>query len=155
MKKFLKTGIHISSLPIFIILISFSSGCGGSSPQMMNVSLNCDDNCNNTNAIVLTIYQLKNADKFRNTSFESLIRSPEDALGDDIIPDSKYEKTLVPGEGLQLKDLKIKENAMYLGVLGDFHSPAKDGWHQIITLNPDIKRIQILVHENSLSYSLK
>lgn len=129
----------------------FINGCG-SSPQTINISLNCDDDCNNTNAVVVRIYQLRNAEKFKSTSFESLMQNAEEVLGDDIIPNSKYEKTLIPGESILLKELQIKQDATYLGVIGDFNSPAKDGWQQLIPLNEDIENLKISVHENSLSF---
>lgn len=126
------------------------SGCG-SSVQMVNVILQCDENCNENNAIVVKIYQLKNSEKFRHSSFESLLKNPDAALGDDLIPNSKYEKTLIPNENIQLGDLEIKKEAAYLGIMGDFYSPAKDGWQQIIPIDSDLENLTILIHENSLS----
>ncbi|MCX6151866.1 MAG: type VI secretion system lipoprotein TssJ [Ignavibacteriales bacterium] len=134
----------------FLVTSFVLSGCGG--VQTVKINLKCDDDCNNNNAIVIRIYQLKNADKFRNASFESLIRSPEEILADDLIPNSKFEKTLVPGESVQSKEIEIKKDAAYLGVVGDFFSPAKDGWLQIISLDSGNDKFEIVVHENSLSY---
>jgi type VI secretion system VasD/TssJ family lipoprotein len=125
-------------------------GCGGG-VQSLKVNLRCDGDCNGNNAIVVRIYQLKNADKFSHASFESLLRNPEATLSDDLIPDSKFEITLVPDQTFQIKDYTIKDGAKYIGVVGDFHSPAKDGWMQVIPVNSDIDGMKILVHQNYLS----
>jgi type VI secretion system VasD/TssJ family lipoprotein len=135
-------------LILFLFSLLFINGCGGA--QTISIDMNCDKNCNGNNAIVVKIYQLKNADKFRNASFESLISNPEEILGDDLIPNSKYEKTLIPDETFQVSEYEIKPEAAYLGIVGDFYSPAKDSWQQVI-LASDIDNLKIMIHENSLS----
>ena len=137
-------------LTIFYFLLIIIYGCGGGT-QAVKINLKCDGDCNGSNAIVIRIYQLKNADKFSHASFESLLRSPEATLSDDLIPDSKFEITLVPDQSFQLKDYALKGGANYIGVVGDFHSPAKDGWLQVIPINPDINALRILIHQNYLS----
>ncbi len=130
-------------LIIFIYCLSFALlGCGGGI-QTVKVNLDCDNDCNGNNAIVVRIYQLKNSDKFSHASFESILRNPDATLADDIIPDSKFEITLVPGQTFQLKDYALKQGAKYIGVVGDFHSPAQDGWLQIIPVNSDIDAVKI------------
>lgn|GEM_PF-2162344 len=139
---------------MIIFLILFIAGCG-SSAQNLKVNLNCDDDCNDSNAIVVRMYQLRNTEKFNSTNFESLIRDPEEVLGDDVVPNSKFEKTFTPGEKIQMDNLELKEGALYLGVLGDFHSPSNDGWKTIIPLNEKLEQISIHIHENYLSFSVK
>ena len=137
-------------LIFFLGILNILSGCGGGS-QALKVNLKCDGDCNSSNAIVIRIYQLKNADKFSHASFESLLRNPEATLSDDLIPDSKFEITLVPDQAFQIKDYSIKSGANYIGIVGDFHSPAKDGWNQVIAVNQEITSLKILVHQNYLS----
>lgn len=140
-----------NALLFIVLFFSFIlAGCGGG-PQIINVNLHCNDNCNNDNAVVIKIYQLKNAEKFRHASFESLVRNPEELLGDDIIPNSKIEKLLVPGETHDIKELELKSDASFIGILGDFHSPATDGWKQIVSVDSDLGKIKVTVLENSLS----
>src|SRR5690606_27152575 len=132
-----------------LIIVSFIfSGCGG--VQTISLDMVCDDDCNGNNAIVIKIYQLKNADKFRNAGFESLISNTEVVLGDDLIPNSKYEKTLIPDESFEIPEYEIKPEAAYLGIVGDYYSPAKDSWQQVIPAS-DISSVKITVHENSIS----
>lgn len=141
---------------IFTVIIIFIYGCGGSKetvPPLM-VSLSCDENCNESNAIVIRMYQLRNSDRFESKSFESLVRDPEAELEDDIVPETKFEKTMTPGEKIQIDKLQLKEGAIYLGVIGDFHSPAKDGWKTLIPLNAEMQNINIFIHNNFLSFNI-
>lgn len=126
------------------------TGCGGG-PQTLNLNLHCNENCNNDNAVVIKIYQLKNAEKFRHASFESLMRNPEELLGDDIIPNTKVEKLLVPNETHDFNNVELKSEAAFVGILGDFHSPASDGWKQIIPIDSDLRNVKVTILENSLS----
>jgi type VI secretion system VasD/TssJ family lipoprotein len=134
---------------LLFVALFLSPGCGGM--QTISLDLNCDDDCNNSNAIVIRIFQLKNADKFKTTSFESLIRNPEEILKTDLIPDSKFEKMIAPGDSLQVDDIEIKSEAKFLGIVGDFHSPAKDDWLKVISLDSGVDNLKIVVHKNSLT----
>ncbi|MCW8806070.1 MAG: type VI secretion system lipoprotein TssJ [Ignavibacteriaceae bacterium] len=141
----------LKSFIIFMIFISLIllAGCGGA--KTMSVEVISDNDANNGNAVVVKIYQLISGDKFRYASFESLLKNPDETLGSDVIPGSKYEKTMVPGENFKLNELELKSGAAYLGIIADFHSPANDDWKQLIDLNSGIDELKILVHENSLS----
>lgn len=148
-EKMLKTFIVIITLLSLMIL----SSCGGA--RTVSMELVSDNDANNGNAVVLTIYQLLNPDKFRYASFESLMKNPEETLGSDLIPNAKYEKIMIPGEKFKLEEYEIKTEANFLGVIADFHSPIKDGWQQLVDLNSDIDEMQISIHENSISLEKK
>lgn len=132
-----------------IIFILFSS-CG-SSNESIQIKFECDENTNNGNAVVVTIYQLTNADKFRFSSFESLTKNPDATLGSDLIANSTFERTMVPGESFKLDELEIKKEAAFLGIIADFHSPAADGWQQLVDAGKGLDQLTISVHENSIS----
>jgi len=140
---------NIFLLSVLFFTLQFT-GCGGGL-QTFNLNLHCTENCNNDNAVVIKIYQLKNAEKFRHASFESLMRNPEEFLGDDIIPNSKIEKLLVPDETQDFNEVEIKNDAAFVAIIGDFYSPATDGWKQIIPINSDLRNVKVTVLENSLS----
>ena len=142
----------MSKLLIFLIIflpIVFLGGCGGT--KTIVVEIVTEKEANNGNAVVVTIYQLINADKFRYASFESLIKNPVETLGADIVPNSKYERTMVPGENFMVEAHEIKNDALFLGIVADFHSPAKDGWKQVIPLESGFSDLKISIHESSLS----
>jgi len=141
-------------LKSFLITLIFTSiiavcSCGGA--RTVEIQLTSDNNANDGNAVVVTVYQLISADKFRYASFESLLKNPEVTLGTDVVAGSKYEKTIVPGENFTLNELEIKGGATYLGIIADFHSPANDGWKQLLPLDSGFDKLNVLIHENSLS----
>jgi type VI secretion system VasD/TssJ family lipoprotein len=140
--------ILLASLLIVVSILFF--GCGGGN-ETIKIQLKCDENTNSGNAVVVTIYQLTNADKFRFSSFGSLTKNPEATLGSDLVVNSKFERTMVPGETINLDELEIKKEAAFLGVIADFHSPSADGWQQLIPTANGFDKLIISVHENSIS----
>lgn len=140
--------IILTLLPVFTMLLF--SGCG-SGKEYIQVSFKSYDNSNGGNAVVVTIYQLANADKFRLSSFESLTKNAVAALGSDLIPNSVYEKTMVPGESFNLDELEIKKEAAFLGVMADFHSPSADGWQSVVDLKDGVDKLIVKVQDNSIS----
>lgn len=138
---------------LFIVVSTLLSSCGGGN-EIIQINLKCDDNTNSGNAVVITVYQLTNADKFRFSSFEELTKNPEQTLGADLIPSSKFERTMVPGETFNLDELEIKKEASFLGIIADFHSPSADGWQQLVPLNESFDQLIISVHENTISYKV-
>jgi type VI secretion system VasD/TssJ family lipoprotein len=142
------------SLKIYIIFVSISLfGCGPGK-ETINVNLKCDENTNGGNAVVVTIFQLINSDKFNFSNFNSLTTNPEETLGTDLISNTKFEKTMLPGQSFDLKELEIIKGAAFLGVIADFHSPAKDGSQQLIPLNEEFDQLIIYVHKNSISFKI-
>ncbi|GIK22282.1 MAG: type VI secretion system lipoprotein TssJ [Ignavibacteriota bacterium] len=135
-------------LPVFTLLLFSKCGSG---KEYIQVSFKSYDNSNGGNAVVVTIYQLANADKFRLSSFESLTKNAVAALGSDLIPNSVYEKTMVPGESFNLDELEIKKEAAFLGVMADFHSPSADGWQSVVDLKDGVDKLIVKVQDNSIS----
>ncbi len=133
-----------------LIFSAVLAGCGGGA-RMINVNFQADNNSNDANAIVVDIYQLKSRDKFTHASFESLLRDPQGILTDDLIPDSQKEITMIPGQSYEIKHLTLSKDAEYIGIIGNFHSPAENGWRQIIPVKSDFKNLKVLVHQNYLS----
>lgn len=139
---------------VTLLLFIFLTGCGGGK-NIISVSFKSYDNSNNGNAVVVTIFQLTNADKFSLSSFESLTRKPAATLGSDLISNSTFEKTMVPGESFNLDELEIKKDAAFLGIIADFHTPSADGWQQVVPLNKSIDKIVVSVLQNSISVKVE
>ncbi|RKY91233.1 MAG: type VI secretion system lipoprotein TssJ, partial [Ignavibacteriae bacterium] len=118
--------------------------------QTINIDLISDVNANGGNAVVIKIYQLTNDDKFRLADFKSLWKKAEETLANEFIPPF-IEETIVPNKNYELKEIEISKEAAFVGVVGDFHSPSKDGWRLIISVDSDIDYLKILILENSLS----
>ena len=139
------------SITIFVLtFIIFLSGCG--SPTT-NIILKSTDDSNEMNAVQLKIVQLKSAEKFKLASREALLRNPDETLGDDLIPNSKVEKIMIPGETFSLENVELSEETKYIGIFGDFFSPATDGWSQLIDVSEGKDEIKIVIGKNFLSVS--
>jgi type VI secretion system VasD/TssJ family lipoprotein len=139
---------------LLLLLFVLITGCGGGK-NFVSISLKSYDNSNGGNAVVVTIYQLTNADKFSLSSFESLTKNLEGTLGSDLISNSTFEKTMVPGESFKLDELEIKKEAAYLGIIADFHTPSADAWRQVVSLNKSVDKVVISVLENSISVKVE
>lgn len=135
---------------IIFAFILYFAGCG-SGIQTINIDLISDVNANGGNAVVIKIYQLTNNDKFLYASPNSLLKNAEETLANELIPPF-IEETIVPDENYDLRELELSKDTAFLGVLGDFYSPAKDGWKLIIPVDSDIEYLKISIHENSLSF---
>lgn len=138
----------IKIIPLLALVIQLNCGGGKETIQIIYES---NENTNNGNAVVVTVHQLTNADKFSLASFESLTKTPEATLGNDLVTNSILEKTVVPGKTFELKNIEIKTESAFIGIIADFHSPAPDGWQAVIPITEDLKRLVIFIHENSIS----
>lgn len=133
---------------IFAFILYFTS-CG-SGIQTINIDLISDVNANGGNAVVIKIYQLTNNDKFLYASRNSLLKNAQETLANELIPPF-IEETIIPDKNYEFKELEISKDAAFIGVVGDFHTPSKDGWRLIISVDSDIDYLKILILENSLS----
>lgn len=139
----------VKFLQIFICIVII--GCG-SGKEMIQISFECNDDTNGGNAVVVTLFQLKNDDNFRFVNAETLLKTPEMALGDELVANTKIERTMVPGEKVELKEFEIKNETAFIGVIADFHSPAPEGWKTLIPLDKSVEKIVIYVYENSITF---
>ncbi len=144
--NFLSSSISIIVLSLLILL----SGCGN---PTTNIMLKSTEDSNEMNAVQMKIVQLRSAEKFKLASRESLLRNPDETLGDDLIPNSKVEKIMIPGETFSLENVELSEETKYIGIFGDFFSPATDGWSQLIDVSEGKDEIKIIIGKNFLSVS--
>ena len=144
--NFLSASISI----IVLSLLIFLSGCGN---PTTNIMLKSTEDSNEMNAVQMKIVQLRSAEKFKLASRESLLRNPDETLGDDLIPNSKVEKIMIPGETFSLENVELSEETKYIGIFGDFFSPATDGWSQLIDVSEGKDEIKIIIGKNFLSVS--
>lgn len=146
-----KKNISSLSISLFAFLSLFIlSGCGSPS---VNIFMKCTDDSNDMNAVQIKIYQLRSSDKFSLASRESLLRNTDATLGEDIIPNSKLKKIMIPGESFNLEDVKLSDGTKYIGIVGDFYSPAKDNWSQLVNVVDGKSDIKILIGKNFITVS--
>ena len=137
------------SLLIMLLLIGLS-GCGN---PTLNILLKSTEDSNEMNAVQMKIVQLRSAEKFKLASRESLLRNADETLGEDLIPNSKVEKIMIPGETFSLENVELTEETKFIGIFGDFFSPATDGWSQLIDVSDGKDDIKIIIGKNFLSVS--
>lgn len=139
---------YLKYLLFFLLPVSIAvTGCG---PSTVSLKFDCEDKCNDNNAVVVQIFQLKSAGKFTLASRESLLRMPEATLEDELISGSKLEKTIVPGSSIDLKDIELYDDTKYIGLIADFFNPSSDGWRIVINPEEDGDDLRILIGKNSL-----
>ena len=111
-------------LPIIIVaFLSFAfTGCGN---PTVNVLMKCTDDSNGSNAVRMKLYQLRSSEKFELSSRESLLRSTQETLGEDLIPNTKVEKIMIPGETFNIEDIELTDETKFIGVVGDFFLPVR------------------------------
>ena len=144
--------MYINKLKYSTLFVIFLiSSCGGGK-EMLEINLNCDENSNAGNAVVITIYQLKTDKVFSLSDFKALSKNPEETLRTDLV--KLEEKTMIPGEQLKIESYEIIEGVIYLGVIADFYSRPPNGWQQLVPLSEDINSLTINIHENSISFRL-
>jgi type VI secretion system VasD/TssJ family lipoprotein len=123
-------------------------GCGGPS---INIFMQSTNDSNEMNAIQIEIFQLRNSEQFKTASRESLIRNSNETLGKDLIINSKIEKIMVPGESYEIENINITDETKFIAIVGDFYSPSKDSWKQIIKVSDVNSVIKVIIGKNFIS----
>lgn len=140
-----KSTLTIFSYSIFIFLLT---GCGN---QTVNILMQSTSDSNEMNAVQIKIYQLKSSEKFLLANRESLLRAPEETLGEDLIPNTKVQKIMIPGEIYNLENIEVSEETKLIGIVGDFFSPAQDSWSQLVDITEKQDNIKVIIGKNFLT----
>lgn len=147
----MKRNLHSSTFKKIISLsglMIYLSGCGA---ETVNVTMKSSDDCNEKNAVVVKIFQMTSDEKIKRATRDALMRDMDAILANDLIPNTKIEKTLIPGSVISFDDIEIKEGAAFVGFIADFHAPATDGWLLIFALDSGGDDIKVLVERNYLA----
>jgi type VI secretion system VasD/TssJ family lipoprotein len=142
--------ISVSAILFVLTTLIILPGCGSPS---INIMLKSTEDSNEMNAVQMKIFQLRSAEKFKLASRESMLRNADETLGEDLIPNTKIEKIMIPGESFSLENVELSEETKFIGVIGDFFSPAKDNWSQLIDVSEGKDEIKIIIGKNFLSVS--
>ena len=143
-KKILSISIGLFALAVLFNLTS----CGSNS---INILMKSTEDSNEMNAVQIKIYQLRSSEKFKLANRESLLRNASETLGEDLIPNSKVEKIMIPGESYNIANIDVTDETKYIGIVGDFFSPAKDKWLQLIDISEGYDDIIVIIGKNFLS----
>ena len=129
-------------------LTFYLSACGAAT---VNITMKSSEDCNGKNAVVVKVFQLKSDEKIRRSTRDAITRNLETTLASDLVPNTKVEKTMIPGEAIFIRDITIQKEAAFIGFVADFHSPATDGWLLVFPLSSGEDDIKVLVEKNYLA----
>ncbi|MFA9453105.1 MAG: type VI secretion system lipoprotein TssJ [Candidatus Aminicenantaceae bacterium] len=147
-KSYLKivTGARVWSYGGLTVLVLLLVACGGS--KQIDLNLQGTQEMNKQQSCVIYVYQLRTDTNFMNASLESFWEQGRESFASDVVEERKYQ--LVPGE-TRTDLLTLKEDTVYLGAVGDFNDPDKEGWRQVYSLEKKIpKQLYIVIGYNRL-----
>ena len=132
---------------LFIVFLFF--GCAGSK-EIESINYYCADDCNEGNAVWITIFQLKSENAFLGSGFESS-NNPCEKLGVDCIVDTQIKKRINPGKNDSIYNYKIMPEAHYIGIFADFYYPVLNGSRKVVPLNnKKIDDVNIYIYKDSI-----
>jgi type VI secretion system protein VasD len=85
-------------------------------------------------AVIVRIYQLTNKINFENSSYDALFESDHNALGTEYITLEEY---LIDPNSRKKVELKISENAKYIGVVVGYRSTDMVTWRTVKAVPED------------------
>lgn len=115
--------------------------------------LNPDIN-GNPSPIVLTIYELKNAFKFNQASYDALINNSAAVLGSDLIDQQTVE--IRPGSYQTVIQI-FSPNTHYLGLVAAYRNIGQAAWHKCIPVSADAQSttIHLSLESQGLNVTLR
>jgi len=122
---------------MLMILILFITGCASQTMQLKvrgSSVLNPDKNYHSL-PVKITIYQLKQKDKFNQADFYGLWRNPYQWLGNDLV--EQQSALISPGETKTI-EINLHKKTQYIGVVGIFRKPGEDHWRVIKTVKENL-----------------
>jgi len=122
-------------LPLLILLLS---GCGGTTPTVINANLSASAQVNpdvsgRPSPIVIRTYELKSLGAFNEADFYSLFNTPESQLGSELINSVKFH--LDPGQTKEFNQTTSPETK-YFAVIAAYRMLDQAVWrdHAIVTI---------------------
>jgi type VI secretion system VasD/TssJ family lipoprotein len=140
------SAVHVLFAALFVLLTSFCS----SNYKNVKIHFLSTDNCNKGNPVIVRIHQLQSDATFQTLTIESYLKDPANSLGADQLG-KPVEKTVYPGTTLNLDELKISQEAVFIAILADFYASEGDHWRLIETVKTfGGKPVIIECHEKKL-----
>jgi len=126
-------------LGISLVVGSLGMGCGQAPPpaapkpcdvQIVTLRIYAADNINpnenqNPRSVVIRLYQLKDEMRLQNASYDEVLLTDDEVLGDDIVKED--DVTVFPNDLVEIKFERAKE-ATVLGGVALFHGPKGQSW---------------------------
>lgn len=134
---------------IFLIINLF--GCNGIGKLKLQISssdkINPDKH-NQSLPLVVKCFQLKDYEKFKDANFNTLWKTSEELLKEDII---SFSETIIMPNNIESKTLTLSSKTQYVACLGLFNRP-EDNWKDFISIDNKLfsKSVNIVVRDNTI-----
>lgn len=130
-KNMLRQLTKISIIYVCFVLTSCSSTTENSVDFNYFITASADINpdiAGRPSSVIVRIYQLSNKINFENSSYDALFESNHNALGTEYITLDEY---LIDPDSKKEVELKISENAKYIGVVVGYRSTDMVTWRTV------------------------
>jgi type VI secretion system protein VasD len=136
------------SITVTLLLVFLTACASTSKPAQLTTTLRSvnylNPNLDNQAApVVVTFYQLKSPDTFKQADFFALYNKPTETLAADLL--DKREVEIRP-EKVQELEQNIATNATYIGIVAAYRDPDVAQWKQLIEIPANEKRIKLLIN---------
>lgn len=127
-------------------------GCSKEPPRI-NIVLNAGGDVNpdpsgQALSVVVRIYQLKDKGRLESADYNSIWRSEQQTLSDDLL--ERQERIVQPGTQ-EMLEIRTNPAAVYLGIVALFRNPAGDTWRRIIPVGQsETQRITLALRGNNI-----
>lgn len=121
----------IGLIYIFFVLVACSSTTENTVDFNYSITASADINpdiAGRPSSVIVRIYQLSNKVNFENSSYDALFESNHNALGAEYITLDEY---LIDPNSRKEVELKISENAKYIGVVVGYRSTDMVTWRTV------------------------
>jgi len=152
-----KAGIRTLGLLMLILAAAaLMVACSTTSAPVANLDvqaaryLNPDVN-GRPSPLVMTIFQLKKSDAFRQASFETLMDNSGAVLQTDLIDKQTYE--MQPGHHRPIA-LTLGDDTKYLGVVAAYRNIGQARWMRLIPIKGDLEKQTIHINLESQSVTV-
>lgn len=133
---------------ILLLLVGTLVACGSSYNANINIQsasyLNPNID-NNAAPVFVTLYELKNANRFSQSTYAELTTDSTEILGADLI--DKHIVEVRPNDRLTLKQ-PLSENTRYLGIVAAYRNIEDASWNALIEVSPENKNNILLFLES-------
>jgi type VI secretion system protein VasD len=145
------------AIAVLVFFLSLS-GCS-STPKPAKLMTNIQSvnylnpNLDNQAApVVVTFYQLKSPDNFKQADFFALHNKPTETLAADLL--DKRELEVRPDKILKIEQ-NVAPSATYLGIVAAYRNPDVAEWKQLVEIPQDTRRIRLNLNLETQRLSAK
>lgn len=97
----------------------------------------------NATPIGFRVLQLKDDSLLENVDPAALRNAPDKALGSTLLTSDDY--ILAPGQFKFIEFAPVNEQARYIAVVAEFHTPNAERWHDVFRIEPRGRKYPLLV----------